>query len=300
MNQLMKILRPESATESYADLPDRLIAIYTRTRPPRKRVYNRLVNTCTHLLLNEDPALRPRDARGRSGGIVNLHTDRDTIIVPDLHGRMDLILNLLFHVDVDNKTILEQLIYSEVQIVCVGDGMHAEARAAERWQKAREEFIGGYWRHRHMDAEMRESLGVMQMVMELKGAFPDRFHYLKGNHDNILNERGNGNYPFMKFALEGPMVTAYMHRFYGAGLLHAYADFERNLPLLAIGSGFLISHAEPTRAFERDAVLNYRERPDVVEGLTWTADGQADSNAVSGMLRAYLPPDEHSRALHFG
>ena len=93
---------------------------------------------------------------------------------------------------------------------------------------------------------MRESLGLMEMVMECKSAFPGRFHFLKGNHENIANEEGGGNHPFVKFALEGFMVADYMRL-----LLRrrrswpATTSFEKELPLLAVGSGFLASHAEP-------------------------------------------------------
>ncbi|MCB1172322.1 MAG: hypothetical protein KDK39_02095 [Leptospiraceae bacterium] len=252
------------------------------------------------VLQQPQAGLRPADQSGRAGGLVLLDPTLETIIIPDLHARMDFLLSVLLQTDKDQRTILEHLSAGRIQIVCVGDGMHAERRAAERWQLAQREFIKRYRRHEHMDAEMRESLGLMQMIMELKLACPEHFHYLKGNHDNILNENGRGNFPFMKLALEGPMVAEYLLKFYGAAFLEHYSQVEHAFPLLAQGRNFLISHAEPARHFKRSEILNYRDHPDVVSGLTWTRDGQAAAGSVVGMLREYIRPEFRAQALYFG
>jgi hypothetical protein len=149
-----------------------------------------------------------------------------------------------------------------------------------------------------MDEEMRESLGLMQMVMECKAAFPHRFHFLKGNHENIANEEGGGNHPFVKFALEGFMVADYMRLFYGDEVLAGHYEFEKLLPLLAVGHGFLASHAEPARFFPRERVVAFRDDPQVVLGLTWTGDGEAEADSVRRMLEHYLGQAEG--AYYFG
>jgi hypothetical protein len=169
--------------------------------------------------------------------------------------------------------------------------MHAEARAAARWRAAFEEFRGGYRRHENMDEEMRESLGVMGIIMEAKRAFPSHFHFLKGNHENIANEQGDGNFPFRKFAMEGLMVVSYMRQFYGEEVLAAMARFEKELPLLAVGRGFLVSHAEPRAFFPRERVIGYRGDAEVVAGLTWTDNGEAEPSSVDAMLEHYLGED---------
>jgi hypothetical protein len=184
--------------------------------------------------------------------------------------------------------VLECLEAGELQVLCLGDGMHAEARAAARWKAAQREFVDGYRRHARMDEEMRESLGLMQMVMECKAAFPHRFHFLKGNHENIANEEGGGNHPFVKFALEGFMVADYMRLFYGAEILAGHYDFEKQLPLLAVGSGFLASHAEPAEFYPWERVVACRDDPQVVLGLTWTGDEEAEDGSVRRMLEHYL------------
>ena len=143
------------------------------------------------------------------------------MVVPDLHARMELVLAVLADKDDQDVPAADRLASGQLQILFLGDGFHAEGRAVARWQVALEEFKGGYRKHSHMDAEMRESLGVMQMVMALKQHFPNHLHFLKGNHENITNEQGEGNYPFLKFANEGLMVRIYMEHFYGEEILRA-------------------------------------------------------------------------------
>ena len=174
----------------------------------------------------------------------------------------------------------------ELQLVCVGDAFHGEARAAARWFGALEEYMGGYREHTLMDAEMRESLGVMEMAMRVKCAFPAAFHFLKGNHENVANEQGRGNHPFIKFAAEGEMVAAYVMRFLGVDFMRGVYRYEHNLPLLAVGRDFLVSHGEPRRPFARREVVEYRRLDEVVEGLTWTDNGAAEPGSVRTMRQA--------------
>ena len=178
--------------------------------------------------------------------------------------------------------------------------MHAEGRAARRWSLASHEFRTEFAVHDAMDEEMRESFGVMEMIMELKCACPDNFHFLKGNHENITNESGNGNHAFMKYSYEGSMVALYVQMFYGRNFVDEYYAFEKNLPLLAAGRNFLISHAEPAEFFSRQEIIEYRDNPHVTEGLTWTGDGEADSSAVMDMITEYIDPVYREEAYYFG
>jgi len=213
---------------------------------------------------------------------------------------MDFLESVLAFRPEDDRPVLDRLAEGSIQVVCVGDGFHAEGRALQRWRSALEEFKHGYRRHEAMDAEMRESLGLMEMVMELKAAFPDGFHFLKGNHENITNEQGEGNYPFLKFANEGLMVLVYMREFYGEEVLEAHARFEKSLPLLAVGRNFLVSHAEPAGFFSTEELLEYRLLPEVVYGLTWTDNGEADDDSVGEMLLHYLGEERAAGAYYFG
>jgi hypothetical protein len=251
-------------------------------------------------LEDENPLIRPRDSSGLPGGCLYLRHDLPTIIVPDLHARMDFFLSIMLREDFPGVTTLDRLEQGSVQVVCVGDGFHAERRAIARWFEAYEEYLGLYEEHRCMDEEMRESLGVMEMVMEVKAHFPRFFHFLKGNHENIANEEGEGNHPFRKFVQEGAMVTSYVWKFYGAEFLPLYYAFEKQLPLLALGRNFLVSHAEPVMFYEPWDVLEYRSSPEVVEGLTWTDNGAAEDGSVESMLARYLGPPHSEKGYHFG
>jgi hypothetical protein len=220
--------------------------------------------------------------------------------VPDLHARRDFLYSVFAAQVGEGLTLAEALARGSVQVVCVGDAFHTERRGAQRWKHALEEYQKGFKKHDAMDAEMCDSLGVIEMVLEAKIAFPGHFHFLKGNHENIANESGDGNHGFRKYALEGPMVRDYVTSFYGEGFLQRYYEFEKSLPLLVIGNGFLISHAEPASFFGRARVINFRDNPEVVEGLTWTDNGAAEDRSVQEMLKHYLGDDDPARTVYFG
>ncbi|MCK4798422.1 MAG: metallophosphoesterase [Spirochaetes bacterium] len=281
-------------------LKDRLIYIYKRKDPPKLNNYLSILKKINNLLINENEDVRPLNENRISGGLIYLKQHIPTIIVPDIHARMDFFLNVMLYKDEDGITNLQKLAEHEVQIVCVGDGFHAESRAIERWKHAYEEYIDKYKKHKHIDQEMKESMSVMEMVMETKINFPDNFHFLKGNHENITNERGNGNYPFRKFAYEGPMVLYYVEEFYGNEFLSEYHNFERNLPVFAVGKNFLVSHAEPKTFYKKENIIEYRKHPEVIEGLTWTNDDMAEDNSVTRMLEHYIENNIEGKNYHFG
>ena len=55
-------------------------------------------------------------------GVVLLKPNIPTIIVPDLHARLDYLVSILFNGDILKSAILAKLAFNRVQIVCVGDG----------------------------------------------------------------------------------------------------------------------------------------------------------------------------------
>jgi hypothetical protein len=275
---------------TYAQLEAELIDIYERDIPPAPSDMTGLTAEANDRLMREDPELRPRDESGLPGGIIFLKHDMPSILVPDIHARLDFLLSVLLRRDDKGEPALKGLLDNELQIICLGDGMHSEGRAYKRWNAAAKEFFDGYRGHVNMDEEMRESLGVIEMVMRLKNALPGNFHFLKGNHENVTNEEGNGNHPYLKYAFEGDMVASYLEKFYGLDFIREYYQYERNLPLLAVGENFLASHAEPAYPYSREEIVNYRTNPIVVEGLTWTENGAAENGSVAFMLEEYLGP----------
>ena len=282
-------------------LQNRLIEIYKRKTPPSPEEYLPVLDKIHTVLQNENKKLRPYGKSGLPGGILYLKQNIPTFIVPDIHARIDFFLKIMLHRDRGGISNLQKLANHSLQIVCVGDGFHAEGRAAQRWALAYEEYLKKYKKHRYIDEEMRESLGVMEMVKEVKSSFPLNFHFLKGNHENISNEHGYGNYSFRKYAYEGAMVVYYIKKFYGKDFLNSYYHFEKSLPLLAVGKNFLISHSEPLTFYHREDLIEYRDRPEVVTGLTWTANDDAENGSVNRMLDYYLLDEENiEESYYFG
>src|SRR5512134_2375959 len=113
--------------------------------------YVSLLERVNGVLENEPEELRPRDGRGRTGGLVALRPDVETLLVPDLHGRTDFLLTILL---ADEWDALARMQAGRLQVVCVGDGFHGEARAYRRWQEAYSEWLTGWQQHSAMDAEM--------------------------------------------------------------------------------------------------------------------------------------------------
>lgn len=281
---------------------DRIRRIAAEKVLPKEDLLREDLEAGCEALTEEDPTIRPRDRGSRPGGVVDLRPELPLVVVPDIHARVDLLVTVLSSRFPDRGIevpLLEAIDAERAQIVMVGDYVHGEARARDRWIRAFEEYTSAYRHHAAIDEEMHESLSVLRIVAILKHAYPDRVHGLKGNHENIANEGGGGNHPFGKFVYEGAMVAEYMDRFYQGAAEAAYR-FEKSLPLLTVGPRTLVSHAEPARPYTREEVIEYRDRPDVVEGLTWTDNDAAQQGSVQVMLEHYLPHVDVEEAIHIG
>lgn len=252
-----------------------------------KAILEALLDKSNLLLEEESSEIRPRDEAGRSGGLILLKQDLPTVVVPDLHGRYQYLIDLMRYRS-NGQPILDWLKAEKIQIVCVGDGMHSERRGLARWKEARKEYEGGFESCPAMAEEMSENFQTMALVMKLKLGFPGHFHFLKGNHENIMDEDINGNHPFAKLAAEGPMTRLYVEKFFGVDFLKQFDRFEKNLPLMARGRSFIISHSRPRARYSINDIINYRSRPDVIEGLTWTRHSAAQEGIIPELLEAFL------------
>ncbi|MEM5948057.1 metallophosphoesterase [Spirochaetia bacterium 38H-sp] len=275
-----------------------LESVLNRTSLPEAGAYLLLLRKTIQTLLNMKSSVRPLAKDGLPGGLVYLSKNIPTVIVPDLHARGGFFYRVLCFEPLTGTSVLDMLFEGKINVLCVGDGFHSEARGRARWKEAFDEYATGYKKRNAMDEEMRESFSLMEMVMMCKNKFPDNFFFLKGNHENIANEEGDGNHPFRKYVFEGEMVREYVLRFYGEEFLDTFANFEHMLPILAVGNNFLTAHAEPMEPYTKDEIINYRENPHVVYGLTWTDNDMADENSVALMLRDFLP--DCRNAVFFG
>ncbi len=280
---------------SRRDLFYRIMDIAGSGSVPSSEVINASLDRVIPALSSESPLVRPPDRNGNPGGLLLLPA-LPAIIVPDLHARIGYLTSLLQWTPPGmRQNVLRGLAEGKLQVVCVGDGFHAEARAVKRWQNAFEEFSGGFQTHSAMDEEMRESLGVMLIVMELKAAFPDFFHFLKGNHENIANENLDENRAFGKFVYEGAMVTSWFKKFISGKVFRKYYRFEKMLPGFAAGDRFCVTHAEPRRYHSRMELTDALIDREILYDLTWTRNGDAEDGSVQRYLKEFFPRSPEAR-----
>ena len=274
------------------DIGKRLGEILEWERAPEREVLRDFVARAIETLDAESPDFRPRDGQSRPGGLVRLPRALPAVIVPDIHARPRFVkaaMDMALSGPAGCVTALEALSAGELCVVFLGDAFHSERRGVERWVDAYREYLEGTVASGAMEAEMRESLAAMTMALELKIAFPDRVHFLKGNHENVLNEEGRGNHPFGKFVEEGLLTHAWFQDRYGDETLGRYAALERSLPVCLTGDRFMASHAEPARPYSVSEVIEARSSSEVVEGLTWTGNDESRAGSVESMLRTFLP-----------
>ena len=279
-----------------AGLANSVHAIASASGYPDPLELGELAGEAILALSTEDRLLRPRSGAGRPGGLVRI--DRPFVaVVPDLHGRVGLLDDLLRSPapNSPNATLFDLLASRELSLLCLGDILNTEGpEGADRWRRAarrlseardREGLLGP-----EMDEEMGASLRSLQLVMTLKARLPEAFHCLKGNHDNIGNVGTDGDAAFYKYALEGAMGAEWFRLRYGEELGLTLRRYERLLPLVASGKRFCASHAEPAFPMSLEDLLEYGDRPDVVRGLIWTENGEAREGSVIETMRAILGP----------
>ena len=80
-------------------LKDKLIEVYKRGTSLECESFLRLLEKANNVLENEDENIRPRDLRKLPGGIINLKQHAPTVIVPDVHARMDFFLSIMLSED---------------------------------------------------------------------------------------------------------------------------------------------------------------------------------------------------------
>ncbi|HET8847146.1 MAG TPA: hypothetical protein VFN35_37140 [Ktedonobacteraceae bacterium] len=187
-----------------------------------------------------------------------------TLIIPDLHARRELLIAILGTQLSDGphegQHVFELLQQGHINLVCVGDIVHSEKRAD--WVINED----GEWTEELLEKEMVRSLGAGMMIMSLKLQYPEHFHCLRGNHDDMAGELVEDFRKFvgLRYAndelvfVDGrPVVTGDKgeskivrewvlgREGWGQSFLTAWSTFEKRLPLFARGSYYVISHTLP-------------------------------------------------------
>lgn len=260
-----------------------------------------LTSQMTNVYDNEMTRYRDPGEDTMPGSLLDFQGDSlPLIVVPDLHARPLFILNLIDYIlpkdfipdyekyadENGNITVFQALEQKLIRIVCVGDGLHTERSTRIRWEEA-------YYGYSHdnvtcaaMCQEMSEGLALLCGLMKLKEYFPEHFHFLKGNHENITNRTGGGDFAFVKYVDEGKMVMEFIRAYYGDDILYLLSYIEQALPLVAVTENIVISHAEPRTAFSRYQLVNAHLYEEVVSSLTWTDNNQAEEGSVAGIIKS--------------
>ena len=294
----MGLLLPNIRTllQSYLDSPD---------LPSSESLLSHLESAIA-VLEGENPSYRPPDAEKRPGGLLDFLSEQadklPLLIVPDLHGRGNFLMDIL-DFSVGGEKVLSLLEKGKIYLVCVGDIFHSENRGKSRWKKAFEECMNGNLVNDFLREEMKENLSLLEMVLSLKSAFAGHFHVLKGNHENVMNENQRamyGNVPFRKFCDEGNMVADFIRHFYDDLILHEISCFEKTLPVCAVFRNCVISHAEPADFFTREEIINYHALGSYVTfALTWTANDGAREGSVAYLARELLAAPASGKPFYF-
>ncbi len=268
--------------------------------PPENEIFHSIIKLLNDQFDTNFQKNRPSDITGRPGGIVYMKNQSDIIVLPDLHARRNFLKSVLFDkISDDAPPLIDTLYQGNSGLLCLGDGVHSEGVYSKRWKDAADEFMNGFTTHRIMDSEIADSFNLMIAVALLQLRFPESFCFIKGNHENILNENNNGNYSFAKYSYEGEMVASYFKKFYSSELLAEYAVFERNLPLFVVGNNFMASHAEPLNSFDLDTIINYRYKGELIESLTWTDNHRSHKGTIKQIISNFYTGDP-SLITYFG
>jgi len=272
-------------------------AVGTPPDPPAAESLKSLLESAIQALGAADPGLRPRGSADRPGSLIRLPPGR-VFILPDLHGRADLIADLLVTSpprsgeDSPGPRIIELMEAGEASVLCLGDLLHTEGpEAAARWRHAARRAIGASregFMGPEMEEEMGYSLSCLAAAAGLQALFPDRFFCLKGNHDNMCNRFDHGDLPFYKYANEGSMGADWFRERYGPELCEIMRAYELSLPLLAAGGDFCASHAEPAFPLRLEELIENPLQPSIAQALMWTRDGEAMEGSIAASMDSIL------------
>lgn len=195
-----------------------------------------LIRSVNELMENE--AYRPKDKKGKPGGIVSLPRKLNPVLVGDLHAKSDNLLVLL-----SSNNFLESLEEGRASLVLLGDAVHREDK-------------GHY-------EEMESSMLIMDLIFKLKLRFPEQVFYIRGNHDSFSKEIGKAGIP--QGLLWGKAIRETRGKEY-------YKEMERFyalLPLIVYSRDFVACHAAPpVSQVDMQSLINSRDNSKLHRELT--------------------------------
>jgi predicted phosphodiesterase len=214
--------------------------------------------------------------------------DLPAIVIPDIHARRGMLIAILSHSiekgPYQGQQVFELLQKGLINVVCVGDIVHSEERA---------DWVindNGDWTTELLDKEMIRSLGAALIIMHLKAQYPEHFHCLRGNHDDMVGELAKDFRKFVGLKFENdelvflngaPVITGSKGESmivrewllsrgdgWGQAFLELWGQFDRALPILAKGTYYVVSHTLPQRPLLAADISNKHRPREITLQLT--------------------------------
>lgn len=216
---------------------------------------------------------RPKDSRGRPGGLLELPDGQRPIIIGDLHANVEHLRAILSHHG--NEA---ELAGGTAYALIVGDTVHDDRTGCMK--------------------DMSGSLVMLDEVLSLLVRYPGRVFYLKGNHDTF-DERLRKSGIAQGVEFRKALLAAR-----GADYVDAIQRFFDALPQFAIGPGFVVTHAGPPRGgCSRNDLIEVASNPDLSMQLMWnrvnefhgmpSAKEYGAADVAATRERLGLPADTH-------
>jgi hypothetical protein len=191
-----------------------------------------------NLALEKAP-FRSEDASGLPGGLVELPHEITPLIVGDLHTNLDNLLTVL-----TSSRHLDHVEEGTAAVVLLGDAVHLDEGPDL--------------------AAMDDSVLMMDVVHSLMLAFPDRFIYVRGNHDSFSHEVTKGG------VAQGQAWRQRLEELRGATYVQEMVRFYELLPYVVMSEDFVACHAGPPLGkVSRKRIIEIRERRRLRHELTW-------------------------------
>lgn len=185
----------------------------------------------------QEEIYRPRDSRGRPGGLLQLPAELTPIVVADLHAQIDNLLVILSH-----NGFLRALEEGEACLVVLGDAVHSE-------------------RDKALD-KMKDSMLMMDLIFRLKVRFPRHFFFIRGNHDSFSEDISKGGVP------QGVYWRQALRKARGKEYRRAMQRYYDLLPYAVVSPDFCATHAAPPRSkISVDMLVDIHRNPGLIPEL---------------------------------
>ena len=189
-------------------------------------------------LLEKEPS-RPRDDRGKPGGLLLPPEGLAPLIIGDLHGQVGNLVKIL-----SENHFLEALEQGSIYILLLGDAVHSE-----------------------IDGEMEDmehSILIMDFIFKLKLRFPAQIFYLCGNHDSFSKDISKCSIS------QGIIWEREIRKIRGEQYKKELDRFYVNLPYLAKSDQYIVCHAAPPKAkVNQELLINTYKYPGLVREIIW-------------------------------